>query len=223
MYQLLYLFNFIPFLLISLPIAVYAKDNQQTPMNYLSEYLISQKYDNFVISALGGDPYLKPGYEVKDVECIFKINRCKVTSQNINRKKITYWFKVRNPQLGWKPIKRITAGSKVTMSDFRWGMTDAFFCSNDLAEYSALNMSAKTLVNLKKDKPLCKFDLMTVDDVSKGEIVLLIGTTNTFEVKIKVKALKAGSVGDVIPVRIPGSASILNGIIIEKGKVELLK
>lgn len=202
--------------------AAYGKEATPNAEKYLAEYLISQGYVNFTSSFLGEQPTLKTGYSFKGVECVFEINRCKVVAENISKKRKMYWFRVHSQELGWQATRAIQAGDKVDASDFVWGMTDALACSNQLASESELRNSAKTVVRLKAGGSLCKFDLIAVDDVRKGDWVVMTSQSDSFELNIKVKALKAGSVGDLVPVRIPGSASVLNGMVTDKGKVELI-
>ncbi len=202
--------------------AVYGETKLSNADLYLTEYLISQGYLSFAYVFLGDQPTLKPGFSFKGVECVFEINRCKVVAENISKKRKIYWFRVHSQELGWQATRTIQAGEEVNASDFVWGMTDALTCSNQLASESDLRKSAKSVVRLKAGGSLCKFDLIAIDDVRKDDWVVMTSQSGSFELNIKVKALKSGSVGEHIPVRIPGSASVLNGVVTDKGKVELI-
>ncbi|MEZ8082570.1 flagellar basal body P-ring formation chaperone FlgA [Enterovibrio norvegicus] len=199
-----------------------ASAKESKPERYLIEYLISQGYVNFTTSFLGDQPKLKIGYSLKQVDCAFEINRCKVMAESVNKKRVFYWFRVNSQELGWQSTRTISAGEEVNESDFRWGMTDALTCSNQLAKQTDLRANSKTVVRLRAGDSLCRFDLIAIDDVRKGDWAMMTSQTDSFELNIRVKALKAGSVGDVIPVRIPSSSSVLNGVVTEKGKVELI-
>lgn len=202
--------------------AVYGEKKLSNADQYLTEYLLSQGYVNFAYVFLGEQSSLEPGFSFKNIECVFEINRCKVVAENISKKRKIYWFRVHSQELGWQAIRTIQAGEEVDTSDFVWGMTDALACSNQLASGRDLRKSAKTLVRLKAGGSLCKFDLIAIDDVRKNDWVVMTSQSGSFELNIKVKALKGGNVGEHIPMRIPGSASVLNGVVTGKGKVELI-
>ncbi|WP_217531878.1 flagellar basal body P-ring formation chaperone FlgA [Vibrio metschnikovii] len=202
--------------------AVYGETKLKNMDRYLTEYLISQGYLNFTYVFLGDQPTLEPEFSFKNVECVFNINRCKVVAENINKKRKIYWFRVHSQELGWQATRTIQAGEEVNASDFVWGITDALTCSNQLASESDLRKNAKSVVRLKAGGSLCKSDLIAIDDVRKDDWVVMTSQSDSFELNIKVKALKAGSVGEHIQVRIPGAASVLSVVVTDKGKVELI-
>lgn len=195
------------------------------PIEHLSDYLVSQGFDNF--TAVGNHPPVEGGYVFKRVECLTEINRCRVIAENLApgamHKARYYWYRVNSQQLGWQTVRVIRKGETVSSADFKWGMTDSLVCMNRLAASTDLERKPVVMKRLKVGTSLCEYDLQKADDVSKGGLVTLTSLSETFELSIRVKALESGNRGDAVQVRLPGSGTILNGVVTAAGKVELIR
>ena len=197
------------------------------PLTYLSEYLFSQGYDNFVVSKAGAHPEIDVGYHFQSLECRFEIHRCRVVVENPSTegrmKTQSLWYIVSSQQLGWEANRDIRPGEVIRDDDFTWRMTDAFSCKNQLAKTDDITHNPVVLRRLKSGQTLCQYDLGKGTDVQKGEFVTMVSHSDSFKITLKVKALTDANRGETVKVRIPGSGTMLDAMVVSSGKVELVR
>lgn len=189
----------------------------------LNDYLVNLNYINLSYDFLGDSKELPDGFEVKNINCIYKISRCRVIAKRNGYKDLIYWFKVYSKKLGYESKIKIKKNSILNVFFFNKNYVNAFYCENDLIEDKDFSNPISLVNDLDKGKPLCRKHTVSPPDVRKGELVIMTANLSGFLLYIKVKALDNGHVGDLIKVRIPTSGYISNGVVIKTGEVLLIK
>ncbi|UTM58465.1 flagellar basal body P-ring formation chaperone FlgA [Photobacterium sp. CCB-ST2H9] len=197
------------------------------PLSYLSDYLFTQGYDNFVINKAGAHPDIDDGYQFQKIECRFEIHRCRVVVEHPSAeghvKTQSLWYIISSQQLGWEAKRNIRQGEAISDDDFIWRMTDAFSCKNQLAKTDDMTRKPVAVRKIKSGQALCEYDLEKGMDVQKGDFITLVSRSDSFEITLKVKALSKGNRGETVKVRIPGSGTMLDAAVVSSGKVELVR
>lgn len=202
--------------------------NQDLPENaqeQLIKHLYKQGFNQLVVSHLGESLVDDSEYAFSQVICRYEISRCRVVyrkkSGSSAYKNFSIWFRVESPRLGWRAIANISKGTEISITNIEWGMTDAIPCLSHLALKENLLLGKFLSRELKAGDALCLHDLEASNDVNKNHIVKLISRTSGFDLAVSAKSLQSGNIGDVVKVRIPGSANVLQAIVIGKQQVEL--
>lgn len=194
-------------------------------MEKLIKHLTKQGFNHLVVSHLGESLVDESQYAFREVICRYEINRCRVVYQkvlgNTKQNDVSIWFRIDSPRMGWRAISNIPKGQEVNEVNVEWGMTNAVPCLNLLALKNSLLFGKSLRRDLKAGDALCLHDLEQGNDVKKNQMVKLVSRSTGFDLVLSAKSMEAGDFGEIVRVRIPGSANVLRAVVTGKQQVEL--
>ncbi|MCG7489155.1 flagellar basal body P-ring formation chaperone FlgA [Vibrio sp. Of14-4] len=191
------------------------------------DHLSNQGFNHLTVTQLNQNMCGDTVLSFDQVSCRYEINRCRVVYKEAlageSKKSCSFWFRIESFHLGWKARIELEKGQIVDQSNVEWGMTDVVPCISKLAIEQEQVFGKSLRRTLKPNDALCLHDLEESKDVKKNNMVKLISRSAGFDLVLSAKSLQEGNIGEVIKVRIPGSANVLLATIIGKQQVELMQ
>lgn len=184
---------------------------------------IEQK--GFVVEQLqliSSEPVAKEAH-IKDINCFFNIERCKVNLSNKQSGTSFIWYRVQTKSKAMYLTRSKEQGDVLNSRDIAELNGNNFRCSSENNTVKSELAGSRLKVALKQGSVLCLTDIASEYAVHKGDDIKLVSLSESFKIEMRVVAMSSANLGEQIKVRVKSTGKIIPATVVALNTVRSLK